>query len=266
MFSKIYDNVRKYVYPVVLAIGLVLCVLWSIAPVRDPLIARHWIDDRTIFGILGLLVAITIFELQQQEKASKRLAETVALFNPSQSSTILFGGVGEVYTKFNPLVKQMVLHSKQPTSLDVLGLTLYSAWPVALAPQIQNGDIQKCTVNLYLLDPEFVKKNRELFKDEWLTEVESKPAEIAAFVKEHEALLKQNQVTVNVKPYPFFPGIHGFRTSDGNVLISFLHWSSQKTVDNPNQFYEIFMPSDTSARGNAYRALFKNWVDRASRG
>jgi hypothetical protein len=121
-------------------------------------------------------------------------------------------------------------------------------------------------VNIYLLHPDFIEKHQALFKDEWLGQVKAKQKEITEFKERHEAELRGNQVTLNVKTYSFFPGVHGFRTSDGHLMISFVQWSKdQKTVDNPNQFYELFAPSDISARANAYRSLFENWLDRADR-
>ena len=225
------------------------------------------IDESTIFGVVGVMVTITVFELQQKEKTVKRLEGSLATFSPAESSQVEFGGVGQIYSHFNPAVKKMVEESNCNTRIDVLGLTLFSAWPVALAPHIENGDIRNCTINAYILAPEFLTKNKDLFKEDWLNHASGKPKEIQEFCTENDSLLKQRNVRVNVKPYAFFPGVHGFRTSNGYLMISFIHWSrQQKTVDNPNQFYEIFPPQDTSARAKAYRDLFDNWINRADRG
>jgi hypothetical protein len=265
-FSSLYDKARRYLYPVVLLGGLIFCLLWSVTPVRDFLKKLKLMDDASIFGVVGVIVTIVIFELQQHEKISKRIGDILALFSPAQNSQIEFGGVGQVYGKFNPVVKKMIEESRTSTRIDVLGLTLYSAWPVALEPQIQNGDLRNCVINVYLISTEFVKKNRELFRDDWEREVTAKPQEIAVFVRDHEVFMKERNIVVKVKSYNFFPGVHGFRTSDGHLMLSFVHWSKQqKTVDNPNQFYEIFPPADTSSRAKAYRDLFENWVNRAER-
>jgi len=128
-----------------------------------------------------------------------------------------------------------------PTTIDVLGLTLFSAWPVALEPQLQNEEIRNCVINLYLIDTAFAQKTPQLFRAEWLRDMESKPKEIAAFLEENAERLQRNRVEVRLKPYAFFPGVHGFRTSDGHLMISFVHWAKQ-ALDNPNQFYEIFLP------------------------
>jgi hypothetical protein len=263
--SWIYDKVRRFVYPPVLAVGLLFCVLWSIAPLRALLTQWKWIDDATVFGVLGVVVTITVFELQQNEKTSKRLGDTLGSFSPAQSSKIAFGGVGEVYNALSPAIRKLVAESRAgTTTIDVLGLTLFSAWPVALEPQLQNEEIRNCVINLYLIDTAFAQKTPELFRPEWLRDMESKPKEIAAFLEENADRLKRNRVEVRLKPYAFFPGVHGFRTSDGHLMISFVHWAKQ-TLDNPNQFYEIFLPTDTSARAKAYRDLFDNWVQRAAR-
>jgi hypothetical protein len=266
MFNQIYDAIRRYVYPVILIVGLLACVAWSIQPLRAAMVSKGLIDDKSVFSILGVMITITLFELQQHEKRLKELDRSINLFSPSDGSQIVSGGVGQVYNHLNPVLSKMAGSGRDATSIDVLGLTLFSAWPIALRPNIRDGKFRNCTINLYCLDADFLRSHPTLFSEEWVDQASSKPLEIERFTKDESALLAKNQVAVNLRKYSFFPGVHGFRTSDGHLMLSFIHWSTVTyRVEDPEQFYEVFLPSDTSVRAKVFRDLFDNWINRAKR-
>ncbi len=174
------------------------------------------------------------------------------------ASPRIYSGVREIYGPLTTILREA---NHENLTLDVLGLTLFSAWPMFLDPAIRDGLLRAWRLNIYVLSPDFIR-NSPFFPDGWVHESEAKLKLIEKFAAAHSNPVDGPRITV-VK-YSRFPAIHGFRTQSGHLFISYIHWNSaENLLDDPHHFYEEFSPEDKSDRASQYRSLFQNWIEHA---
>lgn len=180
-------------------------------------------------------------------------------YTPTASPRI-YSGIREIYGPLTTILREA---DDQGLTLDVLGLTLFSAWPIFLDPAIREGLLRAWRLNIYLLSPAFIRTN-PYFPDGWLQESEAKLKLVEKFAAAHSNAVEGPKITV--VQYSRFPAIHGFRTQSGHLFISYIHWNSaENLLDDPHHFYEEFRPEDKSDRASMYRSLFQNWIDHADK-
>ena len=248
-----------------LAIASLLLVASAIAPVRKRLQALGVFDDEVMNEAIGIAFILTVALMEliyRQMKQMKRMlaAGRAPLANGSE---VLKGGVGNVYPHLLDTVRKA--NSRGEHSLEVLGLTLYTAWPQVEA-WVAANELNGWTIVLHSLAPNFVQSNSEL-PATWAPQSQGMIESIRAFVDARKDELGRRKIALSVNAYAGFPAVHGFRVGR-EILISFSQWNSQTAtpkLDTPTYFYERFGPDDQSHRAEAYRSLFANWISHAER-
>jgi hypothetical protein len=263
-FEKIWDVAQKWFFLPVVGLIFALLLAWSIDSVRGWM-QNHGLKDLDVPAVVGITLAATMFVLVSFQQQLKQMAKRLGDFSPSATSTIIRGGVEKVYPELQNIIAELGPGSGRKRGLDVLGLTLYTAWPVLLQPGLSGAErtLRGWRVNAFLLCPDFIRSN-PCFSATWALQAEAQLSTINEFAANNAQLLIELGTTLTVTQYKFFPAVHGFRTDAGHLFISFIHWR-EKSLEGPTQFYEFFPPSDTSARAQQYRDLFDNWIERAKR-
>lgn len=263
-FEKSWDLAQKWFFIPLVAVIFVLLLAWSTDSVRCWM-QQHGLKELDVPAIVGIALAATMFVLLAFQQQLKQLGRRIGDFSPSASSRIIRGGVEHVYPELHTILDDVGTGAGSERSLDVLGLTLFTAWPMLLRSGLGSpgGALRGWRVSVFCLSPDFLKAN-PYFSENWVKEVEAKLSSINEFTKNGGELLKDLGTSLAVMQYKFFPAVHGFRTGAGHLLISYIHWSGE-SLDDPTQFYEYFPPSDKSVRASLYRALFDNWIERAKR-
>jgi hypothetical protein len=263
-FEKTWDRAQKWFFLPLLGLILTLLLAWSIDSVRAWM-QNHGLKDLDVPAVIGITLAATMFILLAFQQQLKQMGRLIGTFSPSASSKLLRGGIKDVYSELAKILADLGTGSSPERSLDVLGLTLFTAWPMLLEPSLGSteGALRGWRVNVFFLCSDFIRAN-PCFSPTWALQSEAELSAIKEFAKNNALLLKQFGTELNVTQYRFFPAVHGFRTEAGHLLISYIHWSGDQ-LDAPTQFYEFFEPSDKSIRASLYRALFNNWIGRAKR-
>ncbi|MFZ0772222.1 MAG: hypothetical protein WCA49_25035 [Candidatus Sulfotelmatobacter sp.] len=262
-FEKIWDWAQKWFFIPLVAVIFVWLLAWSIDSVRT------WMQGhglgRDVPAVVGIALAATMFVLVSFQQQLRQVAKRLGDFSPSASSRIIRGGIKDVYPELQKILAELGAGSSSERSLDVLGLTLFTAWPMLLQPGLSSaeGALRGWRVNVFLLCPDFIKSN-PCFSAAWALQAEAQLLAIKEFATNNAQLLKELKTDLAVTKYKFFPAVHGFRTGAGHLLISYIHWNGT-SLEGPTQFYEFFQPSDKSARASLYRDLFGNWIERAKR-
>jgi hypothetical protein len=146
--------------------------------------------------------------------------------------------------------------------LIILGLTMYRAWP-SIERWVDGGDLRDWTVTCHILAPDFIRRHADVFDDEWATLAASYGSQIR---RQSVHAQERHRTTLRVQQYEHVPAVHGFRLGSGDVFLSFAHWDARTNkLASPNRFFEFYPGDDKSLRAEAYRALFDNWVAKASR-
>jgi len=181
-----------------------------------------------------------------------------------QSRIFERGVLGEVY----PRLYEALPASRDPDEkrLDVIGLTLYTAWPNIRSwlEDEARSPLQGWTIVLRLIDSEMPAADCAAWLDDkWIEEAHDLVADIEDFARSHRELLERQGVTMTIRPYSVVPAFHGFRLGSGTYIMSFLRWDETTgKLARPHHGYELFPPDDSSPRAVQYKGLFDNWVRR----
>jgi hypothetical protein len=264
--GKFVDTISTYVQIGFLVLVAGLIVSWAIPPVRDRLLQGRWFDEHTMNEAVALALLLTMGLLhhlyRQMTEVSHELKHLIGM-----GSNIIHGGVGQVYPHLLGALESGGRGRRR--SLEVLGLTLYTAWPQIHA-WISEGSAHDLDITLYCLEPEFIVGQSNWIPQYWENHAKAQIDSIRRFTEENAQDIKARSIAINLIRYSGFPAIHGFRLGSGELFISFSWWSGDfgnRHLGDPNHFYERFRADDRSARAEEYRSLFGNWIDEArSRG
>lgn len=143
--------------------------------------------------------------------------------------------------------------------IKVLGLTLYSAWPV-LSNFLEGPEVREWTVELATLSTAACPSPLWV-PDGWPRESATTVDQVLEF---RERQGKEHRHEIKVYEYEFPPAVHGFQLGNGDVFVSTLQW--QNGILGKHRFTYDYIPAhDVSPGATAVRELFKNWFNRAVR-
>lgn len=263
--ASVPKRIIRVVQVLVALPALLLLAGYAIPPLRARLESIGLIDASSVVPLIGVLLAVAVSSLDDIFKAISTSATEIKRLTPA-SSLIIKGGKAEVFEKLGPMLRN--LKGSQKT-LDVLGLTLFAAWP-QLKSFLETTDVDGWKLRLLCLDPSFRSRAPETdaaapvpgLSDAWLMEAAAHMRSVQAYVHEHREELAARRISIGVFGYKAFPVIHGFRLGDGALIMSWLQWDRSE-LSKPHHFYELFPSTDHSARANEFRKLFDNWFDHA---
>ena len=150
-------------------------------------------------------------------------------------------------------------------TVDVLGLTLFTAWN-QLQGFLQQPETRGWTVRMLCLCPDFTEAGVAGVPAEWAAEARMQAATIRRFIAAQDASLRERRMSLSLECYRAFPAIHGFMLGNGTLFVSVTRWEDgQDELAKPYHPYEKIEASDHSRRADIYRQMFGNWVDHARR-
>jgi hypothetical protein len=237
-----------------------LLIVYLVPPVRKWMETRGYLNAELVVAVVGLALAVVLRSLLELEKKVDALTS-------SQTQTLVTGGVARVYQQLEEICDSYARRRWSTTprarTLEVLGLTLYTAWP-KIRGFLEDARYVRWKIDLYGLDPDFVRGRPETFPGKWATDVETRLAEIRQFAEERADDLWERRIALGLKTYAHFPALHGFLIERSDLVYAVSQWG-RETLEDPYQFYEYFPAADSSPRAEEHRGRFKNWLDRAAR-
>jgi uncharacterized membrane protein len=161
---------------------------------------------------------------------------------------------------YNALIEKAAeINNPEQRRIEVLGLTLFSAWP-QLEFFLERPGVSGWTVRLAALAKD-AGAPRQWVPKTWPRESATTVAQVEQFKL---GWAVDHNHTIEVFEYHFTPVVHGFRLGTGDVFLSTLRWQDGRL--GKHRFpYDYVPASDISAEADAARALFGNWFDRAVR-
>ncbi len=261
-FENVYDTAQRWFFVPLIACIFVLLTAWSIDSLR-PELKYIGFKDLDVPAVVGITLAATMFVLLAFDHQLKSVSKQLGAFSPSLTSKIIPNGIQDVYGELGRAIREVGPGGSSERTLEILGLTLFTAWPIFLQPTLCNDPqaLRGWRITLFLLEPNYIASSPFLSK-EWVLDSNAQSAAIREFAVKKAQLLKSLNIEFHIVQYKSFPAVHGFRTNAGHLFISYIHWDGD-LLDRPTQFYEIFQPSDVSLRAGSYRMLFHNWVTHA---
>jgi hypothetical protein len=148
------------------------------------------------------------------------------------------------------------VHRDEDKRLDVLGMTLYTAWP-SIQFYIGQSTFANWTVRLCAV----VEDSLNNVPGGWVAESESNLQSIQS--ASMSAAITGNNVTLEAYGYDFMPVVHGFRLGNGDLFLSFLGWDEDGLIGRESYSYEFVPHEDESDAAQAKRTVFDSWFTRA---
>lgn len=262
LVGKLAEEISIYLQIALLVLVLVFIVAWTFPPAREYLERKKWFDEHTMNEAVALALLMTMGLLnhlyRKMAEVSREVQHLVGM-----GSNMVLGGVGQVYPHLRGAIEK--IGGGRSRSLEVLGLTLYTAWPQIQA-WISEAFVRDLEITLYCLDPEFIRNQNMWIPGHWENNSRAQIESVRRFRAENAEDLKARSISLELILYSSFPAIHGFRLGSGELFLSFSWWSGEigrRRLSDPNHFYERFRAEDRSARAEEYRKLFENWIKEA---
>lgn len=252
MIDRINRFVRRWVDR--LEVGLVLAafalVLLLQVPWLEPVFSSVGITNseaaRTTL-ILAVLAGIMLHLRRMSELLSRRTSSSGRQYFPDPIA---------VYPHM--LENATELRGREKT-IDVLGLTLYTAWP-SLSFWLGRADINGWRVRMTAIDPN-CEALEPWVPSDWYAEARTNLEQIKRASTNAE--LTKRRIKLETYTYDFVPHIHGFRLGNGDLYISYLLWRDDNKVDKEGYTYEYVPAGDPTDSSEALRRLFASWFDHA---
>jgi len=232
---------------VVAAGGLALVILVSIPWLSGPL-AKVGITSAKAFSedVLTIVVVSIFFDV-------RRLVESK--HQPSHH----FADPMDVY----PVLLQRIraITRKEDKRLDVIGMTLYTAWP-SIRFWLNRAELVGWTVRLTALAANEASLASHV-PSSWFNEARSNLSSVAQYAKAPATLARN--IDLQAYKYDFMPSLHGYRLGNGDLFYSILYWDQNGLLSIDNYSYEFISADDVSPSATAIRQVFQSWFERATR-
>jgi hypothetical protein len=235
-------------------ITAIYLILNTIGPTRL-LLERYVVklNMEILAAFVAIMLEVAIISVYQLGREVRKLNSRIE----SASNNEIFTDIGSVIRHVQS--RSHKLH-RRDRRLEVLGLTLNTAWP-QLITWLISSRTSHWRIKLYCLDPDFLRSCAEL-PDHWADEAERSRGRINRTLQNEEHAIQEQQMQLSVEYYACVPIVHGFRCGNGDVYISYLQWSPSG-APRPFEFYELIPHDDNTERADYYRVLFDNWMERA---
>ena len=254
-------RILHYLQLAFLALAAILIFLWTIDPIRNWLEEKRLFNQDKLLAVIAVALAMIIFFLEHLTKAVMDATRKMDALQPSQFSWPIIGGVLGVYPRLREEIDNA--DSRNEKTLEVLGLTLYTAWPM-IKGWLQEEKTRDWKVTVFCLSPAFIKENLNRIPQHWLDNAIQYVTEVRRYIQTQSQFLSKKGIVLSLHEYSFFPAIHGFRIGKTTLFISFSQWSADSNkIDSPMYFYEYFPGDDRSLRALEYKKLFDNWLEQA---
>lgn len=243
-------NLWSIVQNVVVLGGTVLLVLLQV-PWLGGVVEKLGFPDGTTLSTVLIPLVLTGLYLEVAE-----ISRAIARGTPSRQ---LHSNPLEVY----PVLEARAKEIRRPESkqLDVLGMTLYTAWP-SVRFWISRHEFANWNVRLAaMVDREGALGS--FIQSEWSQQSIDQLTDILG--RSSSADLAANSVGLTGFEYDFMPVVHGFRLGNGDLFLSQLRWGADGKISFDGYTYEFIPGDDVSPAAEAARNLFDSWFQRATR-
>ncbi|MFL6123750.1 hypothetical protein [Actinophytocola sp.] len=160
-----------------------------------------------------------------------------------------------------PLLHERAKNITRPSDkqLDVLGMTLYTAWP-SVRFLLNRPELNGWSVRLAAL----VHGERRLtpyVPKDWFRDSRTHLNSILACGR--QAPIRERGIKLEPFGYDFMPAVHGFRLGNGDLFISLLLWQTDGKLGFEGYSYEFIPAEDRSPTAETAREVWDTWFTRA---
>jgi hypothetical protein len=224
--------------------GLIVVILVSIPWLRGPLEKVGFTAQGSLAEVIITVVVVSIF-FEVRKLADARPTSGRRHFTDPMA----------VYPVLLERVHATTRHKEKV--LDVLGLTLFTAWP-SIRFWLNGSELNGWTVRFTALMDDGGQLSKHVPKS-CFENARNNLDSIAQYAA--SATARVQNVTVRPFAYDFMPSLHGYRLGNGDLFYSIVHWEHEMlSLDDFS--YEFVPHEDHSESAQAIRDVFDSWFQR----
>jgi hypothetical protein len=243
-FGRFLENIQ-----VTIAIGgLAILVLVQIPWLDTPLTKLGFSDfsglSQTV--VVAVLVGLSLEIRSLNQRASAAMLKQTHFSDPM-----------DVYPAL--IDRARTISRADEKTLDVLGISLYTAWPSIRFWLNRPGEMTGWSVRLTaVVDADSLSR---WVPPDWFSEAKANLDSIV-----HEAnspSIRSRGISLRAYGYDFVPALHGYRLGNGDLYYSLLKWEKDGTIGRHGYSYEFVPCTDHSPSAQTIREVFDSWLARA---
>jgi hypothetical protein len=144
--------------------------------------------------------------------------------------------------------------------LDVIGMTLYTAWP-SIRFWLSRSDLNGWTVRFSAAVSDKPRLSKHV-PEAWFHEAQANLDNICDYAK--SPVIQTQRINLQAFSYDFMPSLHGYRLGNGDLFYSILLWQDDGKISIDGYSYEFIPSEDKSPSAEAARQVFDSWFRRAT--
>lgn len=244
---RVLNRILSSLKIVVAISGLIVVILFQI-PWFNVFFAK--IDpadpNATVLTLLTMVVVSIFFELR-----------TLVDRSDNTSARRHFADPMDVY----PVMLERLRGISRPEekSIDVLGLTLFTAWP-SIQFWLGRSELAGWTIRLTAVAHDGARLSPQV-PTFWFRDARNNLNSAVEYGK--SVLSVQRKIKIHAYGYDFAPSLHGYRLGNGDLFYSLLLWQEDGNLGYEGFSYEYVPREDTSPSAEAVRQVFESWFQRA---
>ena len=245
--KRVSERIVSFSQVLIAVVGLIAVILLNISWLDGPF-KKIGISDPTDFtgGVVAVIVVSIFFDVRSL---------IARKYEPEDRH---FSDPMEVY----PLLFERIRAISRPEEkvLDVIGITLYTAWP-SIRFWLNRSDLIGWTVRFAA-----VAVNKRQFSshmpEEWPHEAQANLNNVCSYA--NSRAVQAQHINLQAFGYDFMPSLHGYRLGNGDLFYSILLWRDDGKVSIDGYSYEFVPGDDKSSSAEAIRQVFDSWFKRAT--
>lgn len=145
--------------------------------------------------------------------------------------------------------------------IDVLGMTLYTAWP-SIQFWLGRSELAGFTIRLAAVAFDDARLSPQV-PAFWFRDARNNLDSALEYGRSASA--SKRRIKIETYGYDFSPSLHGYRLGNGDLFYSLLLWQPDGNLGYEGFSYEFVPHEDVSPSAEAIRGVFDSWFQRASR-
>lgn len=241
------ERVVSFLQILIAVVGLIAVILLNISWLDGPF-KKIGINDPTAFtGAVVTVIVVSIFFDVRSLVTRRSEPENRHFSDPIEVYPLLLERIGRI-------------SRSEEKVLDVIGMTLYTAWP-SIRFWLNRSDLSGWTVRFTAVMGEKPHLSKHV-PVAWFHEAQTNLDNICDYAK--SPMIQAQRIKLQAFSYDFMPSLHGYRLGNGDLFYSILLWQDDGKISIDGYSYEFVPSEDESSSAEAIRRVFDSWFKRAT--
>jgi hypothetical protein len=241
------ERIVSFSQVLIAVVGLVAVILLNVPWLDGPFKSIGISDPNAFSGAVVTLIIVSIFFDVRSLVASKSEPENHHLSDPMEVYPLLLERIGRV-------------SRSEEKVLDVIGMTLYTAWP-SIRFWLNRPELSGWTVRFTAVAANNSRPSKNV-PESWFHDAQGNLDNISSYAESHT--IQDQHISLQAFGYDFMPSLHGYRLGNGDLFYSILLWQDDGQISIDGYSYEFVPSEDKSSSAEAIRRVFDSWFRRAT--